>query len=410
MAIHIWGTDFRRSAPTLRSQLFIPLEEREQTVREILALGFQDLVYLHTCNRVEFYTTAKDHFADTHQLWNRLFTYFGLPIENFYQGFHLEGKSSVRHLTRVASSLESMVIGEPQILGQLKDALAWTQKAGLPVSRTMHRTFQFAFETAKKVRSDTSIGQNPVSVVSLGIERLERLATEVPLTQVALVGTSPICSLVRTWLAKNHPTCPIIWANRTLARLENLPEAKGTQCVTLSEFVENPPPFSHLFSATSAPHIIFGKSFFEKLGDLPRVLFDFAQPADIERPEAIPAGLHLIGLENLAYEARENETRRKVAVDEAIAVIEQGLREFYLQQKEAPLLRDFSEVAPQFEESLKQAVDELQRWVNLDQGQVPNLNKWARSLVQKNLHQSREHLRTILRRAAQTSPEMSPPL
>lgn len=408
MPIHVWGTDYRRSPASLRSQLFVPLEQRPETVREILALGFQDLVYLHTCNRVEFYTTARDHFADTSHLWARLFAYLGLPVQTFYQGFHFEGKSAVRHIARVASSLESMVIGEPQILGQLKKSLAWTQDHGLPLGRPLHRAFQFAFETAKAVRTQTSIGQNSVSVASLGIERLKHQLTEVPLEQAVLVGTSPICILVRNWLEKNAPGCPITWVNRTPQRLAQIPESKGTEILSLDAFIQNPLRFSHFFTATAASETLFDSSFLNKLNEGRRLLFDFAAPPDIETTCAVPPGVEIIPLENLAVEARENEDLRQVAVNEATSIIEKALREFYLEQKEAPLLRDFNEVAPQFEAALKDAVAELQKWVA--QEQLQDLSKWARSLVLKNLHHSREHLRSILRRASQTSPETAPPL
>ena len=135
------------------------------------------MVYLSTCNRVEFYTTAKDHFQDTRSLWLACLAQFGLTEEDYYKGYHVEGKSAVRHLMRVASSLESLVIGEPQILGQLKEALNWTKEQGFPVDPSLEKTFNIAFETAKRVRSTTSIGEKPVSVATLGLQHLHEWRT-----------------------------------------------------------------------------------------------------------------------------------------------------------------------------------------------------------------------------------------
>src|SRR4051812_7667649 len=209
MRLHLWGTDFRRSSPEIRAKLFSSPQTREKTVRDLLALGFDDLIYLSTCNRVEFFTTARDYFSDTRDLWYRLLGYFGLDEEAFYKGYHLEGKSAVRHLLRVASSLESLVVGEPQILGQLKDAVRETREWGLPLDRSLESAFQLAFETAKKVRTQTAIGEKPVSVATLGLKHLQAHEDAHPLRRAVVVGRSPISVLTVQWLLKNRPTVPI---------------------------------------------------------------------------------------------------------------------------------------------------------------------------------------------------------
>ncbi len=106
MKLHLWGTDFRRSTPEMRQKLFRAPEQRVEFLRELLSMGFEDLVYLHTCNRVEFYTTGKDYFTDTRPQWLKLLKHIGLSEEDFYRGYHLEGKSALRHMLRVSSSLE----------------------------------------------------------------------------------------------------------------------------------------------------------------------------------------------------------------------------------------------------------------------------------------------------------------
>ena len=106
----------------MRQKLYLDPGLRDEKLRALAKYGFQDLIYIYTCNRVEFYTTAPNYYTDTRSQWMQLLAHFGLGEEAFFRGYHLEGKSAVRHLLRVATSLESLVLGEAQILGQLKEA------------------------------------------------------------------------------------------------------------------------------------------------------------------------------------------------------------------------------------------------------------------------------------------------
>src|SRR5690349_570087 len=101
MKLHLWGTDYRRSSSEFRRNLYVAPEERRRVLTEVAALGFKDLVYLSTCNRVEFYTTGEDYFRDTRPQWRKLLRFFNLHDDDFYKGYHLEGKSALRHLMRV---------------------------------------------------------------------------------------------------------------------------------------------------------------------------------------------------------------------------------------------------------------------------------------------------------------------
>lgn len=398
MRIHLWGTDYRRGKPELRKQLYLPQEERGEFLRDLLSVGFTDVVYLATCNRIEFYTTAKDPFFDTRPLWKKLLQKRGLASEAFFEGYHVEGKAALRHLLRVASSLESLVIGEPQILGQLKDAVHWSKIAGLPVSPSLDRCFQLAFETAKRVRSETSIAERPVSVASLGIEHLLRLESENPLQRAVVVGRSPISVLVIQWLKKNRPACPIVWVNRDIEKLKVFSESDHCELVSLKDFLNYPPSFTHLFTATASPDPVFTGEFWRKIESGRKMVLDFAEPSDVSDCDSI-RDLSIVQLSDLREEARQNAEARSRGVEEAERVIEEALRGYFLQQKEAPILKDYNTVEPTF-------IDELERAWELIKSDFPEelhprLRKWAEALVRRNIHLSREHLRSILRRVSE---------
>lgn len=396
MLLHVWGTDFRRSPSEFRSRLFVPESERAASVRRWLSLGFRDLVYVATCNRVEFYTTARDVYCDTRALWLSLLNDLGLPAEAFYSGYCLEGKSALRHLLRVASSLESLVIGEPQILGQLKDAVSWSKTSGFPLERSLEKTFSLAFETAKKIRSTSGIGEHPISVATLGMRHFEAHEPACPVRQVAVVGRSPICVHVVQWFSKNRPEVPVVWINRDPEKLQPIPESSGTRVRSLASFIESPDDFSHLFTATSSRSPIFGKGFFARLSTEKRVFFDFAQPPDIEHSAISADQYTLVHMENLMEEARSNAEARQRSVERAERLIESAMREFFLSQKEAPVLRDFSAIERDLE---MQVTEALSGYVSPPEGSEA-ARVWIEKLLKRNLHQAREHLRKILRVAA----------
>jgi len=394
MRLHLWGTDFRRSRAEARGRLFLAPETRAAVLKGLLEHGFSDVVYLATCNRIEFYTTASDYFHDTRRLWTKALRHLGLTEDDYYQGYHLEGKAAVRHLLRVASSLESLVVGEPQILGQLKDALAFSHANQITVHPSLDRCFEFAFSTAKKVRTTTRLGEKPVSVATLGLKHLEGLEAKFPLERVALVGRSPIMMIVAQWLQKNRPNVPLLWVNRSLDKLKEIPEAAAAEKMPLSDFISRPSSFSHLFTATSSREPLFGPEFFSQCAKRPLV-FDFAEPPDVA-PSAVPALLaEILQLEDLKEEAERNAEFRSAAVAESEIIIETALKQFCLDQKQAPLLRDFSQIEPHFVTEFEAA------WQALVNDIAPEtherVRKWAEKLSKRHLHLSREHLKGVLR-------------
>ncbi|MFM8270141.1 MAG: hypothetical protein ACKN9V_08135 [Pseudomonadota bacterium] len=401
MKLHLWGTDFRRSSAELRKHLAFSPEKRNEKIQELLSLGFQDLVYLATCNRVEFYTTIPDYFSDSRPLWMSLLAKLELSEDVFFKGYHLEGKSAVRHLLRVAGSLESLVVGESQILGQLKESLFLTKEAGLPVKNALERSFNLAFETAKKVRTETALGEKSISVVSLGLDHLKEMEERVPLTQAVVVGRGSTSISVIHWLRKHHPELPILWVNRNLEVLDQFAEGIVLQKQSLKDFLQSPPSFSHLFTATSSLDPIFSQEFFDKLNPKPRAVFDFAQPADVGAVEQ--KHLEVFRLEHLQAEAHKNRELRAESVKQAEKIIEEALRQHLLQQKETPVLRDFNQIESVFEEELLRAYYFIEK--DFPQDFHASLKKLAEGIVKKNLHLSREHLRNILRRVADIGPD-----
>ncbi len=397
MLLHVWGTDFHRSSGEFRSRLYIAEPQRKAAIESLLALGFRDLAYVATCNRVEFYTTAPDAYADTRPLWLALLKRLGLDEDAFYRGYHLEGKAALRHLLRVASSLESLAVGEPQILGQIKEALASTRAWGLPVERGVERGFALAFETAKKVRTLSGIGEKPVSVATLGMRRFEAFEREWPATDVVVVGRSPISVHVLDWFAKHRPAVPVTWLNRDVDKIARLPQSRRVRLGALADFIGAPTEFSHVFTATASHAPIFTSAFFASLPKRPRVLFDFAQPPDIDRGAVAGTPSRLVHMEDLLAEARRNADDRARAVASAEAILEASLRDFFRTQKEAPILRDFSSIEGDLETQAARALSTFDAAGSDPAARHACMEK----VLRRHLHDAREHLRRVLRTTAE---------
>lgn len=397
MKIHLWGTDFRRSTAEFRRGLFIDPAERARRLRELFSCGFSDLLYLNTCNRIEFYTTSKDYFSDTRPLWVKMLGQFGLSEDAFYLGYQLEGKSALRHLLRVASSLESLVIGEPQILGQLREGIRWTLAEGLPLSPSLKRAFQLAFQTAKAIRHETTIGDEAVSVASLGMEQLERMEVDYPLTGAVVVGRSPMSIIVLNWLSKKRPGVRVRWVNRNPDLLKLEPESNGVEIGALGPFVERPGAFSHLFTASGSSMPIFDEGFFQRVDAQRPIAFDFAEPPDVA---PVPEGsrARVVRLDDLKLLAQKNRELRRGAVASAETIIDSAIRDFFQEQKEAPVLRDFSILEPRLIGEVSTALSEI----SVKNLTAEDLKIWAEKLVKKNLHTARIQLKSILKTVAES--------
>ncbi len=395
MLLQLWGIDFRRGAHDLRAKLYLPKEERPALLEKVKALGFQDLIYFATCNRVEFYTTANHLFEDHRHHWARLLDLFGLDSQAYYSGYHMEGKSAVRHLCRVASSLESMVVGESQVLGQLKEAFQLSEERG-ECRPSLRRAFQFAFAVAKEIRTLTALGEGSCSVANLAFRAIETspLAKE----HLVVVGRGPMSQLAVKWWQRNFPAGKLTWVNRSIEKLDRM---EGVNYRALGDFIEQPETFTHLITSTASREPIFDDRFASRLST-PARLIDLAEPPDFHFSGSYPH-LELLLIESFQGEAAKNAEGRKEEIAKAETKIESALKEFFLEQKQAPLMKDFSQVEPHLFVDFEVAVEDIAEYLPVEL--VPKVKKWGEKLVKRNLHLSREHLKGILEKVSEGSLE-----
>jgi glutamyl-tRNA reductase len=343
---------------------------------------------LSTCNRSEIYVTHDGHQADGVSAW--LHTFFALPAETltpFLYAHH--GRDAVVHINRVASGLNSLVLGEPQILGQMKDGYAFARSASA-LNGMLDRLFQHVFNTAKLVRTETSIGANPVSVAFAGVTLAKQIFGELSQYTALLIGAGQTIELAARHL-KEQKINRIIIANRTLANATALAQEVGGYAISLAELPLHLHEADIVISSTASTLPILGKgaveSALKKRRHQPMLMVDIAVPRDIEAEVAKLDDVYLYTVDDLTGIVEENRKSRATAAESAEEIIQlkadQFLHQWQLISDAAPLIRDYRYHAEQLRDmSLEQALRALEA------GHAPDevMKKLAYQLTNKLTH------------------------
>jgi glutamyl-tRNA reductase len=303
-----------------------------------------EAVLLSTCNRTELYAVADSGEA----LAQWLESHAGQLQGYLYQ--HADA-DAVRHLFRVATGLDSMVLGEPQILGQVKDAWATARDHGL-LGQRLDRLFQQTFSVAKRARTDTRVGANPISVASTAVRLAQNSFARLDDSTVLLVGAGETIELAARHLSEGRVRRLLI-ANRTLAHAQELATRHGGVALPLSELDRHLGEADVVFSATAAREPVIGTAqvaaALRARRHKPMLLFDLAVPRDIESGVGELKDAFLYTVDDLERAVEDNRRSRREAAAEAEAIIELQVSRFVETQQasahQAPLrqLRAYGE-------------------------------------------------------------------
>jgi len=366
-------------------------ERFELCARELAdELGASELVLLTTCNRVEvIFARELGHLpeaADREAVARKLGLAESDPVR---ARMHVHtAASAVRHLFRVACSLDSVVLGEDQILAQVRDAFARCERAGL-VGRLLGGLFEHAFQIGKQVRTETELSRIPVSVVSIGLEEIARhFADAMP--RVALAGAGAMAELV-VKNAADHGVKIAAIANRTLPRAQRLASLCGAQALTLDALLEQRGGFDVIVSATSMPGYVFDRarlSAFASRTPLGRPLLavDLAVPRDVEPIDA--PRVEVIDMERLRAAAEGNRALRAAAAAQAEALIERKLEAFTRRATQSALNETIAEMRNEsesvFEKELAQLFTGKLAHIPVDDRRA--IEHWARTAFGRVSH------------------------
>ena len=344
---------------------------------------------LSTCNRTEIYTASPDEQALTRAVEDWLCSHHGVSRDLLQNHLYiLPGNLAVRHAFRVASGLDSMVLGEPQILGQMKDAARMAQQAGA-LGTHLHQLFQRTFAVAKEVRTTTEIGSQSVSLAAAAVKQAKRIFENIEACRVLFVGAGEMIDLTATHFAAQKPKSMTI-ANRSTERGQKLAHKIGGDSIHLSELSDRLGDFDIIVACTASSLPIIGLGMVARALKVrkhrPMLMVDLAVPRDIEPEVAKLDDVFLSTVDDLGRIVRAGVELRQAAVTQAEAIIDQrvaGFMQWLGAREGVPAIRLLHERA----QSLR-ASEVLKAKKLLEQGVDPGavLEQMAQALSAKFLH------------------------
>ncbi|OPZ01863.1 MAG: Glutamyl-tRNA reductase [Alphaproteobacteria bacterium ADurb.BinA305] len=328
MQLFALGLNHHTAPVAIREQVAFRPELLTEALADLVrAKPVKEAAILSTCNRTELYfaTEHPQHAADWFAEYHRVALQDLSPyLYTFPQ------RDAIRHVFRVASGLDSMVIGEPQILGQVKDAVRHAEQAGT-LGSTLHKLFQRSFSVAKEVRSTTAIGANIVSMAAAAVHLSERIFESVRDQRVLFIGAGEMIELCAAHFCGEQPRKVTI-ANRTAARAEALAARFGADVIRLDQVAEVLAGYDIVVSCTGSPLPIIGLGMVERAlkarRHRPMVMVDLAVPRDIEAEVAASGDVFLYTVDDLAKVVDSGLESRQAAVIEAEGIIDERVDGF----------------------------------------------------------------------------------
>lgn len=324
MALLAIGINHQTAPVEIRERCAFAPEEVNSALSELTSrCHAHEAAILSTCNRTELLCHAES--SDPTEIIDWLSQYHKLPRKDFepYVYIHSD-QHAVNHVLRVASGLDSMILGEPQILGQMKDAYQHAQQAGT-IGKLLTRLFQYSFAVAKQVRTDTAIGASPVSVAFAAISLAKQFFTDFSHHTALLIGAGDTVELAARHLHENGIGCMII-ANRTVERAHTLARDFGAYAIALSDLPAHMAEPDLVISSTASQLPILGKGAVERAikhrKRKPMLMIDLAVPRDIEPEVGDMEDVFLYTVDDLQNIIEEGLKSRREAAHQAHQIID----------------------------------------------------------------------------------------
>ena len=331
MSVWALGLNHNTAPLDLRGRFTFSMDQMALTLKGLRQAHTQhpEATILSTCNRTEVYCASNAPALDHTLAW--LAGSGGVSSEMLRaHTYFLQGDEAARHVFRVASGLDSMVLGEPQILGQMKDAVRAAEGAGA-MGRTLHQLFQRSFAVAKEVRSTTEIGAHSISMAAASVRLAGQLFEDLAKIKVLFVGAGEMIDLAATHFAAKNPALMVI-ANRTMERGETLARKFGAQTMPLADLPARLHEFDAVISCTASVLPIIGLGAVERAVKLrksrPIFMIDLAVPRDIEPEVKQLPDIYLYTVDDLAQVVQTGMQSRQAAVAEAEVIIDAGVQNF----------------------------------------------------------------------------------
>jgi glutamyl-tRNA reductase len=393
------GVNHKTAPIALRERIAISRDELPDATRALAAQpGVSECMIVSTCNRVEMLAAVESPATDIRAFLSNHFGLDGAELNPHI--YEHRDQQAVRHLFRVAASLDSMVVGEPQILGQVKEAFAAARAAGT-VSGQLEHLLQSAFAAAKRVRTETAIGSNSVSIASVAVELAQKIFGSLQGRTVFLVGAGKMSELAARHLV-HQGAGAILVTNRTLDRARALAEPFDGRVIPFDKLYETATEADIVISSTGAPHPIFrrehGQQFMHRRRNRPMFFIDIAVPRDVDPAMNKVEGIFVYDIDDLQQVAAAHIAERQTQAGDAEALVEAEVERFHQRRRTVNVAPAIVSLQRQAEEI---RVNELKRMhaklSNLTAEQLVAIEALTRGLVNKFLHPPMQALKQAAR-------------
>ncbi|MEZ5502690.1 MAG: glutamyl-tRNA reductase [Halioglobus sp.] len=387
------GISHNSAAVEVRERVaFAPEQVSEALADACEAARVEEVVILSTCNRTELYAIVPEGVSPGEkalELIDWMANYHHLSARELRAcAYHHEGAQALRHLVQVASGLDSMVLGEPQIFGQIKSAYAVATEAGT-VGGEFSRLFPRVFSIAKRVRTDTAIGENPVSVAYAAVDLAGHIFSDLGQCNALLVGAGETIELVARHMI-GAGVRQIVIANRTLGRARELAQKFGAEAVLLAEIPAQLTDADIVITSTASQLPILGKGAVEqalkKRKHRPFLMIDIAVPRDIESQVGELSDVYLYSVDDLREIIDQNLRNRTSEARKADVIIDEGVRLYVEEVRSLAAVDTVKEYRTMAERLREQELQRAQR--ALARGDDPQqiLAQLSRAITNKLIH------------------------
>ena len=391
MDILVIGINHKTAPVEIRETLSFSVEEVGRSLRRVLELSeFAENMILSTCNRVEIYATTRDVERGIVALKNFLAEYHGVSLGEFEESLYVHlGSAAIRHIFRVASSLDSMVVGEPQILGQIKEAhniAAYHNASGIILNKLMHR----AFHVAKRVRTETKIGNSAVSISYAAVELAKKIFGTLEDKAIMLLGAGEMAELAAKHLVAGGAK-EVIVVSRTYERALDLAMPFNGEAIEFDGFHERLEEVDIVISSTGAPHYILHPEnilgVIKARKNKPMFLIDIAVPRDIDPKVNEIENVYLYDIDDLQEVVVVNIERREHEARRAEEIVEEEVLKFHHWYTSLDVVPTIVSLKGKLEEIRKRELNKaLSSFAHVTEKERRSLEALTSAIVKKILH------------------------
>ncbi|SEN36959.1 glutamyl-tRNA reductase [Nitrosomonas marina] len=386
MQLFAFGINHNTAPLDVREQVTFPENAMEDALHDLAGRNqIKEAAIVSTCNRTEVYCStdkpeeAMSWLADFHHLSaNDLEPYL----------YKLMREHAVKHAFRVASGLDSMVLGEPQILGQLKSAVKSAENAGT-LGMLLHKLFQHTFYVAKEVRTSTEIGTNSVSMAAAAARLAERIFGEISEQRVLFIGAGEMIDLCASHFASRNPQ-NITVANRTIERAQALSKRFNARAITLADLPEQLALHDIVITCTASPLPILGKGMVERAiktrKHRPIFIVDLAVPRDVETEVSELDDVFLYYVDDLSDIVKEGMDARQSAVAQAETIIDNNVIDFMRWLETRELVPTIRALRDQGERYRRHELERASKLLAKGEDPMKVMESLSQGLMNKFLH------------------------